>query len=178
MKSSIEIAREIAEKVHLEPNEKYPNGQTDKKNFPYMAHIKDVASRVSELGESYEIVGLLHDAIEDAHNDQARAEVKTLINRHFDSEIIDAIYAMTKNVNEDYFLEYLPRLKKNRIALKVKIADSSHNLSKAHLIEDQICQEELRQKYIKVLNFLGVDGSKQEKEIIFDENKTKWVEKS
>ena len=70
------------------------------------------------------------------------------------------------------------RLKKNKIALKVKIADSSHNLSKAHLIEDHAYQEELRQKYIKVLNFLGVDGSKQEKEIIFDENKTKWVEKN
>ena len=66
MKSSLEIAREIAEKVHLEPNEKYPEGQTDKKNFPYIAHIKDVACRVSEFGESYEIVGLLHDAIEDA----------------------------------------------------------------------------------------------------------------
>jgi hypothetical protein len=26
MKSSLEIAREIAEKVHLEPNEKYPKG--------------------------------------------------------------------------------------------------------------------------------------------------------
>ena len=31
MKSRIEIAREIAEKVHLEPNEKYPEGQKDKK---------------------------------------------------------------------------------------------------------------------------------------------------
>ena len=40
MKSRIEIAREIAEKVHLEPNEKYPEGQKDKKENPYMAHIK------------------------------------------------------------------------------------------------------------------------------------------
>ena len=178
MKSRIEIAREIAEKVHLEPNEKYPEGQKDKKENPYMAHINDVASRVSELCESYEIVGLLHDAIEDAHNYEAREEVKSLINSHFDLEVIDAINAMTKMENEDYFLDYLPRLKKNKIALKVKIADSSHNLSKAHLIEDHTYQEKLRQKYIKVLNFLGVDGSKQEKEIIFDENKTKWVEKS
>ena len=121
---------------------------------------------------------MLHDAIEDAHNYEAREEVKSLINSHFDLEVIDAINAMTKMENEDYFLDYLPRLKKNKIALKVKIADSSHNLSKAHLIEDHTYQEKLRQKYIKVLNFLGVDGSKQEKEIIFDENKIKWVEKS
>ena len=118
MKSNIDLAREIAEKVHLEPNEKYPEGQKDKKGNPYMAHINDVASRVSELGESYEIVGLLHDAIEDAHNDLAREEVRNLINSNFNSEIIEAINAMTKNKNEDYFSEYLPRLKKNNIALK------------------------------------------------------------
>ncbi|MEL1230850.1 MAG: hypothetical protein VXA26_06020, partial [Candidatus Neomarinimicrobiota bacterium] len=93
MRSSLEIARKIAKKVHQEPNEKYPNGQTDKKDFPYMAHIEDVASRVSELGESYEIVGLLHDAIEDAYNYKAREEVKSLINSHFDIEVIDAINA-------------------------------------------------------------------------------------
>ena len=77
----------------------------------------DVASRVSELGESYEIVGLLHDAIEDAYNYKAREEVKSLINSHFDIEVIDAINAMTKSENEDYFLDYLPRLKKNKIVL-------------------------------------------------------------
>ena len=175
MKSRIEIAREIAEKVHLEPNEKYPEGQTDKKEFPYIAHINDVASRVSELGESYEIVGLLHDAIEDAHNCEAREEIKNLINSNFDSDIIEAINAMTKSENEDYFLDYLPRLKKNKIALKVKIADSSHNLSKAHLIEDFASQEELRQKYTRVLTELGVDGESCERPIIFQNGN--WIEK-
>ena len=82
---------------------------------------------------------------------------------------------MTKTSGEDYFKDYLPRLKKNEIALKVKIADSSHNLSKAHLFENNDLQEKLRQKYIMVLNFLGVDGSQQEKPIIF--TKGKWVEK-
>tara|TARA_B100001142_G_scaffold308340_1_gene339805 strand:- start:14 stop:769 length:756 start_codon:yes stop_codon:yes gene_type:complete len=179
MKSRIEIAREIAEKVHLEPNEKYPEGQKDKKENPYMAHINDVASRVSELGESYEIVGLLHDAIEDAHNDLAREEVRNLINSNFNSEIIEAINAMTKNENEDYFLEYLPRLKKNNIALKVKIADSSHNLSKAYLFDDEPeVANELRKKYIAVLNELGVDGQECEEPIIFDKEESKWLTKT
>ena len=179
MKSSIEIAREIAEKVHLEPNEKYPEGQKDKKENPYMAHINDVASRVSELGESYEIVGLLHDAIEDAHNDLAREEVRNLINSNFNSEIIEAINAMTKNENEDYFLEYLPRLKKNNIALKVKIADSSHNLSKAYLFDDEPeVANELRKKYIAVLNELGVDGQECEEPIIFDKEESMWLTKT
>ena len=175
MISKIDIARKIAERVHLEPNNKYPKGQKDKKGFPYMSHINDIAYRVAYLGEQYEIVGLLHDSIEDAHDDKSRNKIEGLIKSSFEQDIVDAIYAMTKTSGEDYFKDYLPRLKKNEIALKVKIADSSHNLSKAHLIENNDLQEKLRQKYIMVLNFLGVDGSQQEKPIIF--TKGKWVEK-
>ena len=175
MQHKIDIARKIAERVHLKPNNKYPKGQKDKKGFPYMSHINDIANRVAYLGEQYEIVGLLHDSIEDAHDDKSRNEIEGLIKSSFEHDIVDAIYAMTKTSGEDYFEDYLPRLKKNEIALKVKIADSSHNLSKAHLIENNGLQEKLRQKYIMVLNFLGVDGSQQEKPIIF--TKGKWVEK-
>jgi (p)ppGpp synthase/HD superfamily hydrolase len=175
MEHKIDIARKIAEKVHLEPNKKYSKGQKDKKGFPYMAHIDDIANRVAHHGEQYEIVGLLHDSIEDAHDNETRSKIEELIKSSFEQDIVDAIYAMTKTSGEDYFEDYLPRLKKNEIALKVKIADSSHNLSKAHLIENKDLQEKLRQKYIMVLNFLGVDGSQQEKPIVF--TKGKWVEK-
>ena len=167
MISKIDIARKIAERVHLEPNKKYPQGQKDKKGFPYMSHINDIAYRVAYLGEQYEIVGLLHDSIEDAHDDKSRNEIEGLIKSSFEQDIVDAIYAMTKTSGEDYFEDYLPRLKKNEIALKVKIADSSHNLSKAHLIDDKALQENLRKKYIKVLNFLGVNGLDHEKPIVF-----------
>ena len=57
-----EKAKEIALRVH--------KNQVDKKNYPYMAHVLDIASRVSHLGETHEIVGLLHDAIEDAEPDK------------------------------------------------------------------------------------------------------------
>ena len=103
------------------------------------------------------------------------------IKENFDKEIYDAIIAMTKlkpplrETKEDLLTEYLPRLKHNPIALKVKIADSSHNLSKAYLIEDEILQDKLRQKYVRTLDFLGVDGSKQEKQITFKNNK--WIER-
>ncbi|MDC1149937.1 hypothetical protein OAT47_00435 [Gammaproteobacteria bacterium] len=175
MRCNIAIARKIAEKVHFEPNSKYPKGQKDKKGFPYMSHINDIANRVAHHGEQYEIVGLLHDAIEDAHSDKARAEVEKLIKNNFEQRVIDAVYAMTKICGEDYFEDYLPRLKQNEIALKVKIADSSHNLSKAHLIEDKDEKDKLRQKYIKVLNYLGVDGADFEKPIIFSNGR--WIKK-
>ena len=172
MKSKIDIAKQTAEKVH--------GSQTDKKNYPYMAHVNDVAKRVQQLGEDYFIVGLLHDVIEDAvkHNEGLRfqEEIKNLIKTSFNQEVVDAINAMTKLPEDDYFEDYLPRLKKNNIAKEVKIADSSHNLSKAHLLDNEPeLQEKLRNKYIKVLNELGIDGLSCEKPIIFKDGE--WVEK-
>ena len=172
MNSKVDIAKETAEKVH--------GSQTDKKNFPYMAHVNDVAKRVQKLGDDYFVVGLLHDAIEDAvkHNDGQRfqEEIKNLIKTTFNQEVVDAINAMTKLPEDDYFEDYLPRVKKNNIAKEVKIADSSHNLSKAHLLDNEPeLQEKLRNKYIKVLNELGADGPSCEKPIIFKDGE--WVKK-
>ena len=172
MVKKIDIAKAIAEKVH--------GAQTDKKDFPYMAHVNDVAKRVQQLGDDYFIVGLLHDAIEDSvkHNEGQgfQEEIKNLIKTAFDQEVVDAINAMTKLPKDDYFEDYLPRVKRNNIAKEVKIADSSHNLSKAHLLDNEPeLQEKLRNKYIKVLNELGVDGTSCEKPIIFKNGE--WVEK-
>ena len=172
MKSKIDIAKETAEKVH--------GSQTDKKNFPYMAHVNDVAKRVQQLGDDYFVVGLLHDAIEDSvkHEEGQRfqEEIKNLIKITFNQEVVAAINAMTKLPEDDYFEDYLPRVKKNIIAKEVKIADSSHNLSKAHLLDNEPeLQAKLRKKYIKVLNELGVNGPSCEKPIIFKNGE--WVEK-
>ena len=69
------------------------------------------------------------------------------------------------------------RLKENKIATQVKIADSSHNLSKAHLL-DEIHQEKLRTKYIKVLNELGEDGMSCEIPLVYSEPEEKWILKN
>lgn len=164
--NAVSKAKNIALKVH--------SNQVDKKNYPYMAHIIDVASRVAHLGESYEIVGLLHDAIEDADPVEFQTEVIADINVTFDYEISEAITAMTKSAGENYFEEYLPRLRDNKIALQVKIADASHNLSKAHLIQDTELQDKLRAKYIKVLNELGANGLALERPIVFENGQ--WIE--
>jgi len=164
--TAVSIAKNIALKVHSD--------QVDKKQYPYMAHVLDVASRVAYLGESYEIVGLLHDAIEDASPVEFRTEVIAEINAAFDNEVSEAITAMTKRIGEDYFQEYLPRLKNNQVALQVKIADASHNLSKAHLIEKLQLQDKLRAKYIKVLNQLGANGLALERPIVFENGQ--WIE--
>ena len=166
--TNISKARKIAERVH--------NAQTDKKGYPYMAHINDVAKRVQSMGDEYIIVALLHDAIEDAvdHDDgeKFQEEIINEISETFSHEIVDAINVITKSSADDYFSDYLPRVKNNRIAKEVKIADSSHNLSKAHLLDDEPkLQEKLRNKYIRVLNELGVDGKSCEKPIVFKDGK-------
>ena len=170
---SVATAKAIALRVH--------GDQKDKKCYPYMAHILDVASRVSHLGESFEITGLLHDAIEDAskhsNGEEFKKEITNQIEASFSDDVIQAIHAMTKLSSDDYFTDYLPRVKGNKIAKQVKIADSSHNLSKAHLLIDEPeLQERLRKKYIKVLNELGEDGLSCEKPIIYKDEDEEWVE--
>ncbi|HCK04599.1 MAG TPA: hypothetical protein DHV86_07575 [Methylophilaceae bacterium] len=164
----IERAKEIAQSVH--------GPLKDKKHYPYMSHIFDVAKRVSHLGEKYEVVAWLHDAIEDAEPVDFKKKVTAQIEVGFDEEIVLAVKAISKNPGEDYFADYLPRLKLNSIATQVKIADASHNLSKAHLLNqiDEIpLQEELRSKYIKVLDELGVDGKSCEKPL--EHKDGKWL---
>ena len=164
----IERAKEIAQSVH--------GPLKDKKHYPYMSHIIDVAKRVSHLGEKYEVVAWLHDAIEDAEPVDFKKKVTAQIEVGFDEEIVLAVKAISNNPGEDYFADYLPRLKLNSIATQVKIADASHNLSKAHLLNqiDEIpLQEKLRSKYIKVLDELGVDGKSCEKPL--EHKDGKWL---
>lgn len=173
MKScKLQDAERIAQSVH--------SSQKDKKDYPYMAHIYDVSERVKHLGEVYEVVALLHDAIEDAidhpRGQQFQIEIQNQITETFSTEVVEAINVMTKLSSDDYFEDYLPRVKRNKIARQVKIADSSHNLSKAHLLDDQPeLQQKLRKKYIKVLDELGIDGSSSEKPLIFKDDR--WIEK-
>ena len=171
-KITVHQAKKIAIKIH--------GNQTDKLGVPYIAHVEDVARRVAHLGTEYELVGLLHDALEDAPVDAQEALLGEL-NNLFSKEVITAINSLTKRkppryqTKEDYFDAYLPRLVKSEMAKIVKIADSSHNLSKAHLIEDLDLQAKLRRKYISVLNFLGVDGISCERPLIFVNES--WAEK-
>lgn len=125
-------------------------GQKDKSGAPYIQHVVSVAIAVRQYGLAYEIVGLLHDAIEDTPFTEAEAE------RLFGREVADALVAMTRNDDEDYFEVYLPRLMENKIALRVKYADSSNNLSK----NSKLAQTEpekaarFRVKYKRVLALL------------------------
>ena len=100
------------------------------------------------------MVGLLHDAIEDAG--EKKASIIDDIEFYFDDKIMDALDALTKQKGESYLHEYLPKVMQNKIAHAVKIADSSHNLSRNKYITDESVQQRLRKKYVEGLSILGL----------------------
>ena len=94
------------------------------------------------------VVALLHDVLEDtAITQQELAKV-------FPPGIIDAIFALTRQVDEDYE-SFIRRCATNRLARKVKISDLQHNLDPARLKKcTDADQKRLRKKYTPVLNYL------------------------
>ena len=161
MSDRVESARQLAIEIH--------QNQFDKSGYPYLCHVLDVAQRVAHLGEDYEVVGLLHDAVEDAPPAQQDSILKR-IHKEFGSEVREGVINITKRkgpTSEDYFTAYLPRLVTNPLSKAVKIADASHNISKAHLIENQGDRDRLRKKYTAVLTYLGEDPVKAYQPIIF-----------
>ena len=73
-----------------------------------MAHRLDVASRVSHLGESYEITGLFHDTIEDAskhpNGEDFKKEITDQIEISFGIDVIACIFMQCPKLSsDDYF---------------------------------------------------------------------------
>ena len=97
------------------------------------------------------IVGLLHDIIEDTYHTK-----ETLTELGYPKEIVDAVVAITKikkPIYEDYDI-YINRVIDNPIALKVKIADMTHNMDMTRLTkitEADIKRQAKYEKWIDVL---------------------------
>lgn len=103
------------------------NKQVDRNDQPYIGHL----FRVMDAGQTLEekIVGILHDLIEDT-----QLRLVDLSHEGFSEEIIDAVHALSKLENEDYE-HYLQRVKKNDLAVRVKLNDLSDNMDIRRLKE-------------------------------------------
>lgn len=128
-------------------------GQWDKLGYPYIAHVADVANRVSGEGAIIEIIAWLHDIVEDTSVTLDQIEAV------FGPRVVAGVDAMTRRDGESYFGDYLPRLSQNPDAVTVKIADASHNWGKVPLLRERDPKqaEKLDQKYRRVLSALGQD---------------------
>ncbi|MDO5523521.1 MAG: HD domain-containing protein [Bacteroidia bacterium] len=128
------LAAEIAAEAHT--------GHFDKNGQPYLGHVFRVMSAGHTLQEK--ITGALHDVIEDSD-----WTLENLEQEGFSDEILSAVDAMTHYDDSETYDEYLQRVAKNPIALRVKLNDLTDNMDIRRLKElDDSAVSRLR-KYLK-----------------------------
>lgn len=128
-------AMEIAYAAH--------HGQVDKAGMPYIFHPMHLAEGMDD--EISCCVALLHDTVEDTDITFSKLE------KEFPKDVLDALKLLTHEKETDYF-DYVRALKKNPIAVKVKLADLAHNSDQSRLIGTTMDEETkayFRSKYTK-----------------------------
>ena len=111
--STLKRAIEIATEAH--------QGQFDKSGKDYIGH----PLRVMGMGKTEEekIVGVLHDVIEDTD-----WTFEKLAEEGFSQEIISALRCVTKLSENENYDDFIDRVKKNPLAVAVKINDLTDNM--------------------------------------------------
>jgi len=118
-------------------------GQLDKGGKPYINHPIAVAAIVETQEEK--TVALLHDVVEDTP-----VTLDELKEHGFPETVVAAVDVLTKRPGVDYG-EYIQRVKKNPLALVVKIADMTHNMDLSR-IQNPTAKDYARiDKYKKIL---------------------------
>ena len=116
--SNLQRAIEIATEAH--------KGQYDKAGNDYIGH----PLRVMEMGttENEKIVGVLHDVVEDTD-----WTFEALETEGFSQEIIAALKCVTKLSENENYDDFIERVKKNPLAVAVKINDLTDNMDISRL---------------------------------------------
>ena len=111
--STLQRAIEIATEAH--------KGQFDKSGKDYIEH----PLRVMEMGKTEEekIVGVLHDVVEDTPWTFEMLEAEG-----FSSEVIAALKCVTKISEKENYDDFIEKIKKNPLAVAVKINDLTDNM--------------------------------------------------
>ena len=111
--STLERAIQIATEAHKD--------QLDKAGKDYIGH----PIRVMEMGKTEEekIVGVLHDVVEDGDWTFEALEAEG-----FSKEVIAALKCVTKTSENENYDEFIERVKKNPLAVAVKINDLTDNM--------------------------------------------------
>ena len=133
-------AIEIAHKAHA--------GQVDKAGQPYIEH----PLRVMNMGttDNEKIVGVLHDVVEDSDwtFEQLQCE-------GFSSEIIEALRSITKQSKDEPYDKFIQRIKKNPLAVKVKLNDLTDNMDIRRLAYISDKDVKRLKKYLKAYKQLS-----------------------
>lgn len=132
--STIERAIEIAVLAH--------KGQKDKSGVEYILHPLRVMERGKTAVEK--ICGVLHDVVEDSD-----WTIDDLKNEGFSEEVISVIKCLTKKTENENYDEFIERVAKDPIAVKVKLNDLLDNMDITRLKE--LSEQDLRRlnKYLR-----------------------------
>jgi len=111
--NKLQRAIEIATEAH--------KGQHDKSGKDYIGH----PLRVMEMGKTEEekIVGVLHDVVEDSEWTFEMLEAEG-----FSEEVMAALRCVTKISEKESYDDFIERIKKNPLAVAVKINDLTDNM--------------------------------------------------
>lgn len=120
--------------------------QVDKAKVPYIYHPIHLAEQMDTELEC--IVALLHDVVEDTNITFENLALT------FPMEVIGALKFLTHDKSVDY-MDYIKKIKENKIATKVKIADLRHNSDLTRLDNITKKDEERILKYKKALAYLS-----------------------
>ncbi|MFJ8966886.1 phosphohydrolase [Lentzea sp. NPDC102401] len=124
------------------------DGQVDKSGRPYIGHPLRVMA--SMTGEHEQMAAVLHDVIEDTP-----VTASDLLARGCPEVVVDAVVALS-HLPEEPQEDYLRRVAANPLALSVKRADISDNLSPARMARlDDATQDRLKAKYARALGLLA-----------------------
>lgn len=96
------------------------HGQVDKGGQPYILHPLRVMGGL--LTESEQIVGVLHDVVEDSD-----VTLDDLRRMGYSAEIVAAIDCLSRRSDETY-AEFIERIKPNPLAVRVKLQDLRDNM--------------------------------------------------
>ena len=99
--------------------------QVDKAGNAYITHPIRVMQRCEADGLEAQIVGVLHDVVEDTW-----VTLAMLRDFGFSARIVDAVDAISQRKGETFF-DYIRRCKEDSLAARVKLADLADNSSPA-----------------------------------------------
>ncbi len=121
-------------------------GQVDKAGQDYIKHPIAVAEQLDT--EEEQTVALLHDTIEDTC-----VTIADLRKEGFSDNVLQAVYCLTHKDEEPREV-YLQRVARNPLAIKVKLADLTHNSDLSRIPEPAARDFARVEKYKKEMAFL------------------------
>lgn len=148
MENLVNSARLIAESAHA--------GHKDRGGVDYFGgHIKSVAELVGS-DSHLKAIAYLHDVLEDTNIEAEELKSRLAAdgcNKTDIDLVVEAVVALTKVKGESY-KDYLAKVSKNPLAVKVKIADITNNMDPSRALPDDPMYEYRISKYQMALKIL------------------------